>query len=124
MTTTTTNKKITKRDRFNALLSLSEVQANADLVAFIEHEIELLDKKNSGEKKPTAQQTANEVIKQGIIKGMQKGRLYTVTELIKEIDECADLTNQKVSSLLRQLISENKVVKSIDKRKSYFQIAD
>ena len=121
---TTTNKKITKRDRFNALLSLSEVQANADLVAFIEHEIELRDKKNSGEKKPTAQQTANEVIKQGIIKGMQKGRLYTVTELIKEIDECADLTNQKVSSLLRQLISENKVVKSIDKRKSYFQIAD
>ena len=121
---TTTNKKITKRERFNALLSLSEVQADADLVAFIEHEIELLDKKNSGEKKPTAQQTANEVIKQGIIKGMQKGRLYTVTELIKEIDECADLTNQKVSSLLRQLISENKVVKSIDKRKSYFQIAD
>ena len=55
---------------------------------------------------------------------MQKGRLYTVTELIKEVDECADLTNQKVSSLLRQLISENKVVKSIDKRKSYFQIAD
>ena len=121
---TTTNKKITKRDRFNALLSLSEVQADAGLVAFIEHEIELLDKKNSGEKKPTAQQTANEVIKQGIVNGMQKGRLYTVTELIKEIDECADLTNQKVSSLLRQLISENKVVKSIDKRKSYFQIAD
>ena len=121
---TTANKKITKRDRFNALLSLSEVQTNADLVAFIEHEIELLDKKNSGEKKPTAQQTANEVIKQGIINGMEKGRLYTVTELIKEIEECADLTNQKVSSLLRQLISENKVVKTIDKRKSYFQIAD
>ena len=121
---TTTNKKITKRDRFNALLSLSEIQADADLVAFIEHEIELLDKKNSGEKKPTAQQTANEVIKQGIVNGMQKGRLYTVTELIKEIDECADLTNQKVSSLLRQLVSENKVVKSIDKRKSFFQIAD
>ena len=120
----TTNKKITKRERFNSLLSLSEVQADADLVAFIEHEIELLDKKNSGEKKPTAQQAANEVIKQGIVNGMQKGRLYTVTELIKEIDECADLTNQKVSSLLRQLISENKVVKSIDKRKSYFQIAD
>ena len=119
---TTTNKKITKRDRFNALLSLSEVQANADLVAFIEHEIELLDKKNSGEKKPTAQQTANEVIKQGIVNGMQKGRLYTVTELIKEIDECADLTNQKVSSLLRQLISEGKVVKTVDKRKSYFQL--
>ena len=58
-----TIKKITKRDRFNALLALSEVQADADLVAFIEHEIELLDKKNSSEKKLTAQQTANEGIK-------------------------------------------------------------
>ena len=121
---TTTNKKITKRDRFNALLSLSEVQANADLVAFIEHEIELLDKKNSGEKKLTAQQTANEGIKDAIIEGMKENRLYTVTEIIKEIAECNELTNQRVSALLRQLISEGKVVKTVDKRKSYFQIAE
>ena len=57
----TTNKKITKRERFNSLLSLSEVQANADLVAFIEHEIELLDKKNSSEKKLTVQQIAHRI---------------------------------------------------------------
>lgn len=121
--TMTTTKKITKRDRFNSLLSLSEVQANADLVAFIEHEIELLDKKNSGEKKLTAQQTANEGIKDAIVEGMEENRLYTVTEIIKEVAECNELTNQRVSALLRQLISEGKVVKTVDKRKSYFQIA-
>ena len=121
---TTTNKKITKRDRFNALLSLSEVQANADLVAFIEHEIELLDKKNSSEKKLTAQQTANEGIKDAIVEGMKENRLYTVTEIIKEVAECNELTNQRVSALLRQLISEGKVVKTVDKRKSYFQLAE
>ena len=119
-----TTKKITKRDRFNALLALSEVQADADLVAFIEHEIELLDKKNSSEKKLTAQQTANEGIKDAIVESMEENRLYTVTEIIKEVAECNELTNQRVSALLRQLISEGKVVKTIDKRKSYFQIAE
>ena len=120
----TTNKKITKRERFNSLLSLSEVQANADLVAFIEHEIELLDKKNSSEKKLTVQQIANEGIKDAIVEGMEENRLYTVTEIIKEVAECNELTNQRVSALLRQLISEGKVVKSVDKRKSYFQLAE
>ena len=117
----TTTKKITKRERFNSLLSLSEVQANADLVAFIEHEIELLDKKNSSEKKLTVQQIANEGIKNAIVEGMEENRLYTVTELIKEITECNELTNQRVSALLRELISEGKVVKAVDKRRSYVQ---
>ena len=120
---TTTNKKITKRDRFNALLSLSEVQANADLVAFIEHEIELLDKKNSSDKKPTAQQTANEGIKAAIIAGMTPNRLYTVSEIQKEIPECAELSNQRVSALLRQMIGKE-IVRTEDKRKAYFSLAE
>ena len=120
----TTNKKITKRERFNSLLSLSEVQADADLVAFIEHEIELLDKKNSSEKKLTVQQIANEGIKDAIVEGMEENRLYTVTEIIKEVAECNELTNQRVSDLLSQLIYEGKVVKTVDKSKSYFQLAE
>ena len=118
-----TNKKITKRDRFNALLSMSEVQANAELVAFIEHEIELLDKKNSSEKKPTAQQTANESIKAAIVAGMTPNRLYTVTEIQKEIPECAELSNQRISALLRQMIGKE-IVRTEDKRKAYFSLAE
>ena len=118
-----TNKKITKRDRFNALLSLSEVQANAELVAFIEHEIELLDKKNSGEKKLTAQQTANEGIKAAIVAGMTPNRLYTVSEIQKEIPECAELSNQRISALLRQMIGKE-IVRTEDKRKAYFSLAE
>ena len=120
----TNSKKLTKRDHFNALLSLSEVQANPTLVAFIEHELELLDKKNSADKKPTAKQSENEVIKDAIVEGMEENRLYTVTEIIKEVAECNELTNQRVSALLRQLKDEGKVVKTIDKRKSFFQLAE
>ena len=118
-----TNKKITKRDRFNALLSIPAVQADAGLVDFINHELELLAKKNSADKKPTAQQTANEAIKSAIVEAMEANRLYTVTEIQKSVDECADLSNQRVSALLRQLKDDGVIVRTEDKRKAYFSLA-
>ena len=116
-------KKLTKKDKFNALLSLAEVKANPSLVEFINHEIELLDKKNSSEKKPTAQQTANEAIKSAIVDNMVEGKKYTITDLIKTVPECADLTNQRVSALIRQLVDDKVVVRTEDKRKAYFSLA-
>ena len=118
-----TNKKITKRDRFNALLSIPAVPADAGLVDFINHELELLAKKNSADKKPTAQQTANEAIKSAIVEAMEANRLYTVTEIQKSVDECADLSNQRVSALLRQLKDDGVIVRTEDKRKAYFSLA-
>lgn len=122
---TSTTKKLTKRDRFEALLKMSEVQANPDMVAFIEHEIELLAKKNAGDKKPTANQVANDGYKDIIFAEMTANpdKLYTVTDLIKNVDGLGDLTNQRVSALLRQMIDANKVEKIVDKRKSYFRMA-
>ena len=111
-------KKMTKVDYFK------QIKANyaltEDEVKFIDHEIELLTKKNSAEKKPTAQQTANEGIKTAIVEGMEPNRLYTVTEIIKSIPACADMTNQRVSALLRQLVEGGKVKRTEDKRKAYF----
>lgn len=118
-----TTKKITKRDRFNALLSIPAVQADPDMVAFLEHELELLAKKNSADKKPTAQQTANEAIKSAILEAMEADRLYTITELQKSIPECAELSNQRVSSLMRQLKDSGMVIRTEDKRKAYFSKA-
>ena len=116
-----TTKKMTKREMFEQIKTHLTDPAE---VAFVEHELELLAKKNSGEKKPTAQQVANDGIKAAIAEGMTPNRLYTVTELIKEIPECAELTNQRVSALLRQMIADGVIVKTVDKRKSYFQLAE
>ena len=118
------NQKLTKAQKYAMLKELAEVKANPTLVEFIDHELELLAKKNSAEKKPTAQQTANEGIKSAIYEGMESGKKYTITDLIKSIPECADLTNQRVSNLVRQLISEGKVVRSEEKRKAYFSKVD
>ena len=116
-------KKLTKRDHYNTLLALDEVKSNPKLVEFIEHELELLDRKNSTEKKPTAQQTANDGIKTAILDNMAEGAKYTITDIIKTVPECADLTNQRVSALMRQLKEAGLVVRTEDKRKAYFSLA-
>ncbi len=122
MANTTTSTKLTKAQKFAMLRAIPAVADNAMLVEFIDHEVELLTKKNSAEKKPTAQQVANAGIATAIIEGMEPNRLYTVTEVIKSIPQCADLTNQRVSALLRQLVEAGKVKRTEDKRKAYFSL--
>ena len=122
MANTTTSTKLTKAQKFAMLRAIPAVADNAMLVEFIDHEVELLTKKNSADKKPTAQQVVNAGIATAIIEGMEPNRLYTVTEVIKSIPECADLTNQRVSALLRQLVEAGKVKRTEDKRKAYFQV--
>ena len=117
------NKKMTKMQKFEMLSKLDAVKSNPVLSEFVAHEMELLSKKNSAEKKPTAQQTANAGIQTAILENMEINRLYTITEIIKSVPECADLTNQRVSALIRQLVDAGKVVRTEDKRKAYFSLA-
>lgn len=118
-----TNKKITKRERFESLLTIPAVQADQGLVDFINHELELLAKKNTSDKKPTAQQVANDGIKQAILDAMEENHFYTVTELQKSVPACAELSNQRVSALLRQLKDDKLIIRTEDKRKAYFSKA-
>ena len=117
----TTNKKMTKADYYKQILA--NYPLTKDEQDFVNHELELLAKKNSSEKKPTAVQVVNAGIKTAILEGMAVGRLYTITELIKEIPELAELTNQRVSALVRQLKEDEKIVRVEDKRKAYFRLA-
>ena len=116
------SKKMTKRDYFSAILS--KYPLTEDEKAFVEHELELLAKKNSAEKKPTAQQLANQSTQEAILNFMQIDTLYTITDIIKGCEACNDLTNQRVSALVRQLMPDH-IERVEDKRKAYFRkIAD
>ena len=113
-------KKITKRDNFNALLKIAEVQSNPVLVKFIEHELELLDRKNGAEKKLTPIQIENERLKSVIYSAMAPEQKYTISELQKNIPEIANLSNQKMTHLLTQMIDSGLVTRKEEKRKAYF----
>lgn len=118
--TTNTSKapKMTKRDYYNAILS--KYPLTEDEQKFINHELELLEKKNSSDKKPTAVQTANMALQTAILDHMEKDKGYTISALIKTVPECAELSNQKVSALVRLMVDDGKVEKRVEKRVSLF----
>lgn len=114
-------KKMTKKEMYAQLKAKYDL--TEDEIKFIDHEVELLEKKNSGTKKPTATQVANEGIKAEIVAYLEDAEGgKTVTEIQKAVEVCNELSNQKVSALIRQLVEDGTVTKTVDKRKSYFSI--
>jgi uncharacterized protein YnzC (UPF0291/DUF896 family) len=111
-------KKLTKKERFELLKT--KYNLDAEDILFIDHEIELLTRKNGGEKSPTKRQVENEAIKQQILEGMQFGVKYQIKDLIKTIPALNDLTNQKVSALVRQMVEAEILEKVVENRKSFF----
>lgn len=132
------DKKITKREMYAVLTAAipddfagtvqcgdNAVTVNADDVrAFITHELELLDRK-SGDRKPTALQVENENLKNAIVAALLPDTLYTVSEIIKNVPECAGLNPQKVSPLMNAMCKEDdgRLIKTTEKRVSYFRLA-
>lgn len=110
--------KMTKKEMFTKILThLTE----ADEIAFVEHELELLAKKaGSKSGKPTATQAANEEVKAAIVEAMETGVTYTIADLMANVPALAEASNQKVSALMKQLVEAGRVVKSYEKRKAYF----
>lgn len=47
----------------------------------------------------------------------------TVSEMQKASDKLAEYSNQKISAILRKMVDSGAVVKTVDKKKSYFSIA-
>lgn len=109
---------MTKREMFEQILA--NYTMTADEVAFIEHEIELLANRSSASGKPSAKQVANNGIKDTIYAEMEEGKLYTITDMMKELPCCADLSNQRVSALVKQMIP-TRVEKIVEKRRAYFR---
>ena len=114
-------KKLTKREKFEMVLAVPAIAENEVLREFIQHEMDLLVKKNSGEKKPTATQVVNEGIKSAILEFVNKNpKLFTITDFIKQVPECADMSNQRVNALVRQLLKAELVDRIEIKGRAYF----
>ena len=115
--------KMTKREKFEMLKTIPAVAENAMLMEFIDHELEILARKNSpGTKKLTANQLVNEGVKENIVQAMEPGKLYSITDMIKTIPCCNDMSNQRVNALVRQMVPE-KIERVVVKRRAYFVLA-
>ena len=80
--------------------------------------------KRGSSKSPTKTQKENEVIMEKILESLEGiGEAVSVTELIAYGIEGYELTNQKVSALLRKLVERGKVTKVIEGKKAKFSVA-
>lgn len=113
-------KKMTKRQMYEALKA--KYNLTDEETQFIDHEIELLDKKagKGGEKKLTPEQEKNEALKGVILEALDGGVQMTISQMIKEIPELNELSNQKVSALVRQLRTDLLVNRVEVKGVAYF----
>ena len=112
-----------------AIKALSENESMNEVVEKLEKMLETT-KKKSTTRKQTAAQKENEDLKKAIVSYLDTtGKRMTVSEMMKEIPELADLSNQRVTSLVTALYSkdhpENRVIeREMDKRKAVFFIPE
>lgn len=112
---------MTKREMFTAMLAIPAIADNAEMTAFINHEIELLVKKSSTERKPTKVQIENDSFKATILNYLvQVGTARCIKELQAEIPEIAGLSNQRVTHLLTALVDSKKITKEYIKKTPFY----
>ena len=113
-------KKMTKKEMFEMIKGVCANDTR--IVEFCDHEIELLTRKAS-KSTMTKTQKENEGIMEIIVNALKNlDKAVTITELQGTCTELADYSNQKISALLKKLVDSNQVVKTVDKKKSYFSI--
>jgi len=113
---------MTKKEMFNEIRKA--VITNDEMVAFIDHEIELLDKKSNSSKKPTKTQVENNGFKASIVAYLTTvDAPKCIKEMQAELSEIAELTNQRVTHMLTDLVKAGTLTKEYVKKVPYYSIA-
>lgn len=113
---------MTKREMFAEIRNA--VIDNAEMVAFIDHEIELLNRKSTSPKKPTKTQMENDAFKAVIVDYLADvDAPKTIKELQAEVAELNGLTNQRITHMLTDLVKVGKLTKEYVKKTPYYSIA-
>ena len=130
-------KKITKREVINELLKEDLIQSTPMYKNYLEHELELLDRKNAsskGSKSSEENKTIGKMLLEEMAKFENTGKTqYTITELMKSSDiiqnyVCENgkvLSNSKITAIFKSMLeSDNSPIVNVkDKKNSYYSLA-
>lgn len=112
--------KLTKKEKFEMVKDF--VKDNEMLTEFINHEIELLNKKSANHT-PTKNQKENESLKDLIVEALKiLNKASSIKEIQAQNEVLATKTNQKISALLKQLVDTNRVERIVDKKQTLFKL--
>lgn len=112
---------MTKKEMYSAIRNA--VIDNAEMVAFIDHEVELLEKKASSSRKPTKTQLENDGYKASIVAYLATADApKSIKELQEEVGELSDLTNQRITHMLTDLVKAGTLSKEYVKKTPFYSI--
>ena len=115
------NEKMTNRKALTYCLNTYDLPA--DVKEKLTAMIAALDKKSNGERKPTAKQTENAIVRAALVEYINEnaeGNGFTCSDLIKTCPAVEGQSNQYVSAILRQAVLAGEISKGTVKRKTYF----
>ena len=126
-------KRVTKAMKFDAVatyfsdmdadmvIGTASVKSGSDMVDVnitanmvveaMNHEVELLTKKNSDSGKLTKLQQENMKLTEAVYEGMEVDKPYTITDIIKSVPAVAGLNTSKVRPLMTPLMDDGRVVR-------------
>lgn len=129
-------KKITKREVINELLKEDLIQSTPMYKNYLEHELELLDRKNAssrGSKSSEENKTIASMLLEEMAKLEATGKAqYTITELMKSSQAIQDyvcengkvLSNSKITAIFKAMLesANSPIVNVKDKKNSFYSL--
>ena len=114
--------KMTRVEMFNAIKAIPQVAENQEMVDFIDKQIAQLAKRKSAESKT---QKENKALMEVVVDAMVVlNKPATATQIMKSDAYLSELSLPKVSALLKKLIEEGRVERTIEKKIALFSLVE
>ena len=113
--------KITKKEQFAKVRAILVENGENDLVAFIDHEVELLTAKNSRRSnKPTKSASETAEVAETILSIIPAEGKFTASQIQAMDSTLAPVSNQRITAALKVLVNTGFVENTKEKGKSLF----
>lgn len=114
--------KMTRVEMFNAIKAIPQVADNQEMVDFIDKQIAQLAKRKSAESKT---QKENKALMEVVVDAMAVlDKPATATQIMKSDAYLSELSLPKVSALLKKLIENGRVERTIEKKIALFSLVE
>lgn len=114
--------KMTRVEMFNAIKAIPQVAENQEMVDFIDKQIAQLAKRKSAESKT---QKENKALMEVVVDAMAVlNKPATATQIMKSDASLSELSLPKVSALLKKLIEDGRVERTIEKKIALFSLVE
>lgn len=113
----------TQREMFAEIKALAEVNGREDIATFCDERVAQLDKKKN--RTATKKSDANAELKVLALSALAEiGKDATVTEIMKQDETLNELSNQKVTAVLKALVADGSVERDATGKKTVFRLVE